>query len=366
MATKNALSVLATLAAAALFLASCGLLESVRANKRKPEGPAVFAHKIHVVDNAMDCGECHRGVRKAAEAGMPALADCTGCHEEPEAGGAIEAAIKELKRREAAKAPLWGARREYGDVAFHHAKHAGGALYELPSGQKKPLACEDCHGPVGGSAGAAASREIPMELCTDCHAHGRPALREGEDPVPAAVHNACSVCHAKTRSDRRPGDHAGSWRTRHAEGVRFDAGRGRPKRCGTCHAEDFCVACHQAEPPSTHNTFFRLKGHGIDAAVNRERCGTCHAQDFCERCHRAMQPTTHVGGWARGPYRHCLSCHFPLDVETTRCAVCHTGADHKSFAPPYPRDGNHGGNCTMACHTKPHPDPGPGCKECHK
>jgi hypothetical protein len=366
MMRDNAISVVAALGTAGLLLASCALFESWLGGGGGPARASVFSHRVHVAENDIACADCHQGARKEAAAGMPSLAVCLDCHKTLEPGSPLEAAVRELRRREAAKEPLWNVSVPAADLKFDHARHAGGGVtYELPSGQRKPLSCADCHGDVGSTRGDSKRRGIPMELCTDCHARGRPA-REGEADLAAPALNDCAVCHETFRKDRRPGDHLDAWRSLHGQRTKAGFGKKQSARCGYCHEEGFCTACHQVEAPRDHGSYFRLRGHGLDVALDRTRCTVCHLEGFCRRCHTTQQPRSHAGGWARAPYRHCTSCHLPLGIDGTGCAVCHEAADHSFRAPAYPRDANHTGGCAMACHTGPHPDPGPACKSCHK
>jgi len=362
MARRNALLVGFTVVLGAAALMSCSLFEGLGGGGETDTGPAVFNHKIHHVDMGMGCSECHAGASKAAEAGLPALDLCLACHEEPEAGSAIAKAIGTLQDRQKAGAPLWGP-EAVSDLTFSHQAHLKGVTYRLASGQQKELACRDCHGEVGTTASLPSATRPPMDLCTDCHERGGVADEKGKPSRAAAALMACATCHETYRADVRPADHRGLWKTAHGERLRFGFDEEASKRCAYCHREDFCTSCHQVEKPKSHTQFFRLRGHGIDASLHRERCLTCHREDVCERCHESTRPQGHGGSWAGAPYRHCSSCHLPLSM--TRCTVCHKRADHE-IAPLYPRDANHTGNCTMACHTRQHPDPGTGCKTCHK
>ncbi|MHC4601449.1 MAG: cytochrome c3 family protein [Planctomycetota bacterium] len=366
MVNRNALNVVLTAGLGVAFFASCTLFEGLRSGKKKPAGPVVFTHQLHTDPDGEDmaCDECHAGGEKAPEAGMPALEVCTDCHEEPEQASERERdAFRELNARVAAKKPLWGKPEELSDLKFDHGLHAG-ITYLLPSGQKKPLECDDCHEDAGSSEITPLETTPPMELCTDCHALGKTAVKAGDKPIPGVILNDCSVCHETYRRDVEPEDHRGLWRVTHGEEIAFGFEAEEAKRCAYCHEETYCVRCHQEEKPRNHNNLFRLYTHGIDATLNRERCSTCHREDFCIRCHRDTRPLTHsTATWAMGTYRHCTECHYP--IEMNRCYVCHKTTRH-AFAPLYPRDSSHTGSCLMSCHSRQHPDPGEACTLCHK
>jgi hypothetical protein len=351
-----------TVALGIVVCASCSLFEELVGKGKRVDTLLVFTHQVHVVGEEMDCEECHAGGKTEGKAGMPTLESCIDCHDEPKKGSKEEKAILELKARERFKKPLWGAEIP-SDLKYDHGAH-GDVTYVLPSGQKKPLECQDCHGDVGGSERTPDSTTPPMELCTDCHALGKPAGKEEDKGIPGVELNACNVCHETFEKDTAPEDHKGLWKRAHGEAMKFGLDEEESKRCGYCHREDFCTDCHMREEPQSHTHFFRLRGHGIDATLNRDRCSTCHLEDACVRCHLSTRPQTHVAAsWATGLQRHCTGCHIPVD--STRCVVCHKKADHLN-APLFPRDGAHTGNCTMVCHTRKHVDPGLACTDCHK
>ena len=47
----------------------------------KPEQPIAFSHKLHVINNKMECQYCHSGVAKSSYATLPSVETCMGCHQ---------------------------------------------------------------------------------------------------------------------------------------------------------------------------------------------------------------------------------------------------------------------------------------------
>ena len=160
---------------------------------------------------------------------------------------------------------------------------------------------------------------------------------------------------------------------RHGD-VYWHGGREGAQRCAFCHVEPaFCDNCHKDQKPRDHTNLFRIKTHGLLAAVDRTRCQVCHETDFCVRCHENTAPRSHRAGWSGKRSRHCLNCHFPISREPS-CATCHFQNPPHDTAPPQPPSHLPGLNCRL-CHNstggggaKPlmHPDPGINCELCHR
>ncbi|MBN2209702.1 MAG: cytochrome c3 family protein [Candidatus Coatesbacteria bacterium] len=313
----------------------------VRELGRGRDSTPAFSHAAHVANLGLKCENCHVAFKESDAAGMPALAVCEACHHEADAQYA-----KFLTRFVQSGSPVWHRVTHISeDVIFSHKRH-----YEAG------IECDSCH------HGAAKSEAVSLDLkptkddCLRCHAK-------------VGLSTDCSVCHRTINKDFTPPSHSRSWRQLHGQIAR--SGRDTPceYRCKMCHADSSCVACHQITPPAYHTNYFRRRGHGITAGMDRSRCQTCHRADFCTRCHEHTRPTSHSGSWGSPRNRHCLTCHFPLSDE--RCFVCHkTDSSHRTEATPMPDDQVHrtaGAEQCRACHTIdiPHPDAGEDCRRCH-
>lgn len=124
------------------------------------EQPIDFPHAIHVNEAAvgLDCAFCHRGVNDSADAGVPALELCMGCH----------AVIPSADRPELAKlvdafesnTPIdWDRIHQMPDhVHFVHSMHINAGFD-----------CATCHGDVANMRPVEQVRDLRMGDCVDCH-----------------------------------------------------------------------------------------------------------------------------------------------------------------------------------------------------
>lgn len=328
----------ALLAALAVAMASCFAAG--------PAAPAVptFPHDVHVRDRQLACTFCHVTVLTADMPSMPPPELCAPCHD------AIDAEKPADRRIEAFYEPGGRYRRAAPgglteEIVFAHRAHAG--LAQLP--------CDRCHGEIAASAHMPTEPVAWKRACMDCHAaYGR----DNSD---------CAGCHRQIDRDWRPPSHDGSWTGHHGWVVRSQD-RASANRCELCHdAATSCQACHQTVAPRDHNQYFRLRGHGVMAAIDRSRCHVCHRTDTCEQCHSATRPLSHRGGFGDPLQRHCTQCHFPLG--DNGCAVCHRSTPSHAEATPLPPTHHPAMNCRL-CHGNgqplPHPDGGHPCTACHK
>jgi len=302
--------------------------------------PLAFSHKIHVDQEGMDCTDCHAGVETSDEPGMPALAGCNLCHQQidadkpPERGAAA--------RYDGARYRTTAASALPGEVRFSHQQHVA-----------KVQECNACHAGIATSEAVGASVAVTKAACLACHE------RRGVD-------GACATCHLEVRSDRPPRTHTGLWLRQHGSTVRGES-QAIVDRCEMCHDDGGCQACHRSEPPASHNNFFRRRGHGLLARMDRDGCAVCHRPDSCDSCHRQVLPANHTGSFGGQRSTHCVSCHLPL--ESTDCATCHRSTPSHALAAPLPPGHVPSMNCRQ-CHgltaPLPHVDKGDQCTACHR
>jgi len=134
--------------------------------------PIAFDHRLHAVENGIECATCHSSFQQETFAGLPAADVCATCHGgEPLGKSPEEARLAELlkARRPLEWAPLYG---EPPHVFFSHRRHvAAGA------------ACESCHkGMADARAPPLRVARLRMADCLACHRR-----------VGAATD--CSACH---------------------------------------------------------------------------------------------------------------------------------------------------------------------------
>jgi len=322
----------AALLASAAALAGCVLLEGARGRE------LAFSHRVHVVDQRLDCFSCHEDARMAEEPGMPPLDQCLVCHEEIDAEKPEARRVESLFRGERFDAAH--ASRLDDEVIFSHRAHTGYAE------------CGACHAGIEESERIGREVAVGMAACMDCHERrGAPT--------------ACESCHREIRAEREPESHEHAWLQMHGQVVRAASER-TADNCQLCHQDSSCIACHMEDPPKSHTIFFRRRGHGLIAALDREGCAVCHRSDSCERCHRETLPASHTGAWGGTMSLHCLACHVPLKEEG--CSACHVATPSHALAAPKPPDHNPAMNCRM-CHgvtvPLPHVDNGDDCNICH-
>ena len=319
----------------ALSVTSCVLVDAFSS----PEKKFAFSHRVHVVDQGLDCVDCHRAWEKAENPGMPSAAQCALCHNELDAEKPDDHKVASLFVDKKFKTTHAIALSD--EIVFSHLKHA-----------TRDNDCNVCHTGTKQNEVAAEEPAFSMDSCTSCHEQRQ-------------AKNDCEQCHVQIRADAKPANHSANWKRLHGRTVRACTGA-TADRCELCHKETSCESCHMAETPESHTNYFRRRGHGIIASMDRQTCAACHTPDSCDRCHRDTQPQNHTGGWGAPSDRHCMVCHEPLRNET--CFVCHKNTASHAQATPLPPDHNAGMNCRM-CHgngvVMPHFDNGEQCTICH-
>lgn len=320
---------------------------------KQDEGPA-FSHRIHVVEQGLDCSMCHLIEEGAKLPAPPAAELCALCHD------SLDEEKPPLKRASAffvpapavegaavgEEAPLVlrpGLANFTSEVIFDHTTHSA-ALGDN---------CIACHVGLDESERIVPGDALTMTSCVECHTE-------------SGRQDSCSVCHSVIDQAWAPPGHELDWLRHHGEASR-DPHPPTTSDCALCHTQSSCTECHQSTPPANHDDFFRLRGHGIIADLSRESCLTCHRPDSCIRCHESTRPTSHHGAFGSPVNMHCTGCHFPLAGEG--CATCHKSAPSHALAAPQPPDHVPGSNCRQ-CHGAgaplPHPDDGSNCAACHR
>jgi hypothetical protein len=271
---------------------------------------------------------------------MPVLAGCKLCHESIDADKPPERRIDQLFEGDTYRARR--ASQLDDEIVFSHLQHA-----------TKPIDCDACHTGIAQNDLVDASFALSMQDCTECHAQ-------------QAVSNDCATCHKEIRRDVAPDSHAFQWLKAHGPTVRGESAA-TANDCSLCHEQSGCTTCHLETPPDNHNNYFRLRGHGLFARMDRQSCAACHRSDSCDSCHQTTRPLNHTGSFAGSMQTHCLGCHLP--VQQSECFTCHKGTPSHATAAPKPPDHSPGMNCRL-CHgvgqPLPHVDKGDDCNICHR
>ena len=319
-------------------LAGCALIGSIWSDDK----PFAFPHQIHYEDEGLDCTDCHLHAEDDDSPGMPNLRQCMLCHEEIDADKPADRHITAFFIGNDFQPARVGALS--GEIVFPHLQHATG-----------DRDCWDCHVGIEANEWVGDLQVPTMDSCMSCHEqNGAP--------------NDCTTCHSEQAVDVSPVSHAHNWVNTHGKMVRAESTL-TLNRCDLCHNQSTCVTCHQDEPPLSHNNFFRNRGHGIVASMDRRNCATCHRSDFCASCHQESRPQSHMAGWGSPTNQHCTVCHLPLNIPGQNCVVCHKGTPSHNLAAPKPPGHSPAANCRQ-CHgitaPLPHPDPGINCNICHR
>ena len=135
------------------------------------EQPINFPHTIHVNVVGLDCTFCHRGATTQANATVPALELCMGCHGVIPSQGRPQ--LQRLVDAFNSGEPInWNRIHQMPDhVHFVHAMHINAGFD-----------CATCHGDVGSMQTVTQVRDLRMGDCVDCHRQN-------------GARTDCSACH---------------------------------------------------------------------------------------------------------------------------------------------------------------------------
>lgn len=246
-----------------------------------------FSHKIHVVEQEMECITCHEQA-EVSETGrddlLPSKMVCTNCHEEEEIGD-----------------PALLSRVEDYSVKFSHQMH-------LAAG----LDCQSCHAGVEQKE-IVGDYVLPrMTDCMSCHES-------------RAVSVDCQTCHLPDEK-LLPASHTANFIHNHGDMARLGAVEMSANMdCATCHKQQFCQDCHEGDNLDrlTHPLNYEFT-HALDAQGKERDCAVCHTErSFCIDCHSANQvmPHDHTVGWTNrfDGGRHRVAALNDMDA----CIACH-------------------------------------------
>lgn len=299
------------------------------------EGPK-FSHRLHVQDKGLNCTICHTREFGGGLPGMPEKDACQVCHRDAAEKEMIAVYFDDWKLNR----PPVGALDP--ELIFDHSRHS-----------LSDMECAACHGDVVASDHVTTEFGVSMGECIDCH-------------DTQGIAEDCSTCHTTVDRDWQPGNHSDAWIRFHGPIARAQTGE-LQENCSLCHTESSCVQCHQVFEPESHNNFWRLRGHGMTASMDRMSCAACHRSDFCSRCHEQTTPLSHSGNFGSPQNTHCIGCHLPIQNEG--CFTCHKATPSHDLAPPKPDDHFATMNCRQ-CHGAgvplPHVDDGTDCNLCHR
>jgi hypothetical protein len=296
------------------------------------------------------CRDCHvpiPGRKGALELTGLAFGTCAACHQkdDPHAGQFAARRCDECHR-------------ETGWKSLSRFDHSA-TKYPL-TGRHADVACQKCHTPIPGRAGALKLTGLEFGTCLACH--------QSDDPHGGRLGTNCADCHT-TGGWRATGDAAFE--------KTFDHARTRFALHGK-HATLECAACHDAARPRDQDIALTF------VAATRTRAYPVPEASQCTSCHVDY----HQGAFARSPGGpECRNCHgedawVPTDYDIARhnrdaryqltgahraapCVACHKSAALGQETLTFRIAGQ---DC-LSCHRSndPHGDQfaGRACDSCH-
>jgi hypothetical protein len=176
-----------------------------------------FSHQIHAGKLGLDCRYCHTKVEKSAEANVPNVATCMGCHgpgrvsdefARPQMVQFVRDAYDENR------SIPWRRVHKLPDYVrnFPHDLHVHAGV-----------SCYSCHGQITAMPDVYQAHGLGMGWCLDCHRNAEPTLVE-----PSMVTRLVEVEHEMARRERGEGAMDGAELFRR---LRLQP----PQNCGACH-----------------------------------------------------------------------------------------------------------------------------------
>lgn len=283
---------------------------SVSAGEKQVE--LKFSHKLHVVENDLECTTCHETVEESKTGTdnlMPTMETCGNCHD-------VESDENCKMCHSDTENPRAVPRVESYSELFSHAKH-------LAAG----MSCISCHREITQLEQPEPYLLPTMTTCMNCH-----------DQRKASTN--CNTCH-KPGENLKPATHGVNFIHTHGDLAKSGGGvKAGEKNCNVCHQSNFCQECHEGDnlDRRSHPLNY-VYTHSLDATGKERECATCHTErEFCIECHHQnlVMPHNHTIGWAipnvGGKHRevaeadleNCMGCHTEQDAEITcQKSGCH-------------------------------------------
>lgn len=192
----------------------------------QPEGG--FNHQLHAGQLGLDCRYCHTKIEKSAEANIPNVATCYGCHR--------EGALKKLQ-----DPSVDGHDRHVEKTAFIRAAYAEDKSIEWTRVHKLPdyvrnfphdvhlaagVSCFSCHGRIDQMTVVYHAQPLSMSWCLDCHRAPENAVLEDKTMV-------TDLQFVETKLGQRQADLASG--ALDAKKLLQHIQQKGPENCGACH-----------------------------------------------------------------------------------------------------------------------------------
>lgn len=188
-----------------------------------------FSHQIHAGKLGMDCRYCHTNVEKSAEANIPPVSTCMGCHTDGMLAPTYDPGEKvEFVRTawaEDASIP-WVRIHKLPDYVrnFPHHVHINAGV-----------SCYSCHGQIEAMPIVYQAHSLSMAWCLDCHRGVGDSIEGHGDPALYLVPKD-KVTDLQWVEETYLGDMAGtSAQLASAQAVLEGIRQAPPENCGACH-----------------------------------------------------------------------------------------------------------------------------------
>jgi hypothetical protein len=132
-----------------------------------------FNHQVHAGKLGIDCRYCHTKIEQSAEANIPNVETCYGCHQEGSLRLFTESELHKTKTQFIRDAWVKDASIEWRRVHsvpdyvrnFPHSVHV-----------KAGVSCFSCHGRIDAMPVVHQAQPLSMSWCLDCHRDPEPSL----------------------------------------------------------------------------------------------------------------------------------------------------------------------------------------------
>jgi len=306
---------------------------------------------------ALGCFDCHEGHPPAAEAVIPACAQChaPSTHEHYTLDNCIRCHAPHAPE----VVPLSAVNDDVPAICLTCHQYVGQALEEISSAHAH-MACTDCHLEHGNAAGEFKQcmechephiPEMAYTDCIGCHAPHQPTDYRWSEATPV---NQCAACHAAEVESltRAGGAHAEYVACSDCHADHPPAESGVIPACAECHAPDTsphfrvgqCAACHDPHAPMEvqMDAVSPVKPVCLSCHAGpgkeMEQRPSIHAQMDCVECHAQHGEAyscldCHAGHSESMTNAECFKCHQPHSpsyiqykkgkVEPQLCGSCH-------------------------------------------
>lgn len=275
----------------------------------------VFSHRKHVVEEEIDCQDCHGNVAESDRVRgslLPRERVCLDCHDKN------KDTCKDCHTNP--QAPGTWKHTRVKSLAFSHKRHLDRVKGD----------CLACHRDVKSAQRPSATNTPRMfDVCMGCH---RKDFR----------HIDCQKCHEdlvdNPEKPLRLFSHDADFEKRHGTLARGDI-----QVCSHCHRQTFCSDCHNTldvmvpslrmservdrEFPHRHDFITR---HAIEARLDPARCLSCHRAEGCQSCHKERGVASAGAGNGSSPHpAGFLNPSSPefhgrkARLDIVGCAACH-------------------------------------------